>query len=268
MKAKKALIVISFGSTFTETRLKDIGGIEQCLAESFPAYDQFRAFTSNIIRKRLAEKGLSIDDPEEVLKKLVENGYEEVIIQPTHLLHGEEFEQKIEALQAVYAPNFKKFLISQPLIVDEIDYELTACAIASQFPALGKNEGIMLMGHGTPRNNNKAFGYTYNKMQAVFDSMNLPVVVGTVEEEDSPNFETALELVLERGYKKVHMYPLMVVAGDHANNDMYGDEIDSWKCQVEAKGIKTEGHLHGIGRNKAVQALYVQHVLEAMSKAK
>ncbi|MDO4178099.1 MAG: sirohydrochlorin cobaltochelatase [Phascolarctobacterium sp.] len=268
MKSKKALIVISFGSTFTETRLQDIGGIEQCLAEAFPAYEKFRAFTSNIIRKRLAEKGLVIADPESILKKLVANGYEEVILQPTHLLHGEEFEQKIEALKEFYAPSFRKFIVSQPLIVQDSDYELTACAIASQFPALGKNEGIILMGHGTPRNNNKAFGYTYNKMQAVFDAMELPVVVGTVEESDSPNFEAALDLVLQRGYKKVHMYPLMVVAGDHANNDMYGDDVDSWKCQIEARGVKTEGHLHGIGRNKAVQALYVEHVLEAMSKNK
>lgn len=267
MKTKKALVVISFGSTFTDTRLKDIGGIEQALAEAFPAYDQFRAFTSNIIRKRLAEKGLIIDDPETVLKKLIDNGYEEVIIQPTHLIHGEEFEQKIQTMQKIYEPNFKKLIISKPLIVHEIDYELTASAIASQFPALDKNEAVLLMGHGTPRNNNKAFGYTYNKMQSVFNAQGLPVVVGTIEEEDSPNFDTALELILERGYKKVHMYPLMVVAGDHANNDMYGDDIDSWKCQVEAKGIKTEGHLHGIGRNKAIQALYVEHVLEALSKA-
>lgn len=267
MKSDKALIVISFGSTFTETRLKDIGGIEQSLAEAFPAYTQFRAFTSSIIRKRLAEKGLFIDDPETVLQKLVEAGYTEVIIQPTHLLHGEEFEQKIEALQSTYASKFNKFIVSQPLIVQEQDYLLTASAIASQFPAIAKNEGIVLMGHGTPRNNNKAHGYTYKKMQKIFDAMKLPVVVGTVEEEDSPNFDTVLETVLERGYKKVHMYPLMVVAGDHANNDMYGDEIDSWKCQIEARGVKTEGHLHGIGRNKAIQALYIQHVLEAMSKS-
>lgn len=267
MKSLKALIVISFGSTFTETRLKDIGGIEQALAEAFPAYTQHRAFTSNFIRKRLAEKGLFIEDTESILQKLVEEGCEEVILQPTHLLHGEEFEQKIEALASTYASKFKKFIVSQPLIVEEEDYKLTAAAIASQFPPLGKNEGIVLMGHGTPRNNNKAHGYTYNKMQEIFDSMKLPIVVGTVEEEDNPNFDAVLKKVLERGYKKVHMYPLMVVAGDHANNDMYGDEVDSWKCQIEARGVKTEGHLHGIGRNKAIQALYAQHVLVAMSKS-
>lgn len=266
MKTQKALIVISFGSTFTETRVKDIGGIEQALQEAFPAYTHYRAFTSGFIRKRLASKGLVIEDTESILEKLVNDGCEEVILQPTHLLHGEEFEQKIEALKNTYASKFKKFIISQPLIVEEQDYELTASAIASQFPSLGKNEGIVLMGHGTPRNNNKAHGYTYKKMQTIFDNLGLPVVVGTVEEEDSPNFYDALEKVISRGYKKVHMFPLMVVAGDHANNDMYGDDVDSWKCQIEAKGIKTEGHLHGIGRNKAIQALYVQHVLSALSK--
>lgn len=106
--SKKALVVISFGSTFADTRVHDIGGIEQALAAAFPAYDQFRAFTSNIIRKRLNERGLSIDDTSTVLEKLKEQGYEEVILQPTHLLHGEEFEQKILSLKEKYATAFKK----------------------------------------------------------------------------------------------------------------------------------------------------------------
>jgi len=262
--SKKALVVISFGSTFADTRVHDIGGIEQALAAAFPAYDQYRAFTSNIIRARLNERGLEIDDPVAVLEKLKGKGYEEIILQPTHLLHGEEFEQKILALREQYLPCFKKILISKPLIVEDQDYKLVAAALLAQLPECGADEGIIFMGHGTPRNNNRAYGYTYVKMQAIFDELKAPIIVGTVEDEDQPNFEAVLEQIDKRGYKKVHMYPLMVVAGDHANNDMYGDEDDSWKSQIEAKGIATTGHLNGIGRYKAIQALYIQHVLQVM----
>ena len=115
MDSKKALVVISFGSTFDETRTHDIGGIEQALAAAFPAYDQYRAFTSVIIRKRLAERGIKIDDTETVLQKLVDAGYEEVVLQPTHLLHGEEFEQKILSLRDKFTAKFQKIIISQPL---------------------------------------------------------------------------------------------------------------------------------------------------------
>ena len=262
--SKKAIVVISFGSTFSDTRIHDIGGIEQALAVAFPAYDQYRAFTSNIIRKRLAERGLVIDDTATVLNKLKEAGYEEVILQPTHLLHGEEFEQKILTLKEKFSDSFKKIIIGKPLIVEDADYKLVAAALSAQLPECAENEGVVFMGHGTPRNNNAAHGHTYVKLQALFDQLNAPVVIGTVEDEDSPNFEAVLEQIIKRGYKKVHMYPLMVVAGDHANNDMYGDDEDSWKTQIEAKGVATEGHLNGIGRYKAIQALYIQHVLQVM----
>lgn len=265
MDSKKALVVISFGSTFDETRTHDIGGIEQALAAAFPAYDQYRAFTSTVIRKRLSARGINIDDTETVLQKLHEHGYEEVVLQPTHLLHGEEFEQKILSLKEKYTSTFKKIIISQPLIVNELDYKLTAAAIAAQLPTLAADEGVVLMGHGTPRNNNKAHGYTYVKLQEIFNAMQLPIVVGTVEDEDTPNFEAVLEQLKKRCYKHVHMYPLMVVAGDHANNDMYGTDEDSWKTQIKALGIKTTGHLCGLGRTKAIQALYIQHVLRALS---
>lgn len=265
---KKALVVISFGSTFDETRLKDIGGVEQALANAFPAYDQYRAFTSNIIRKRLAERGVIVDDTETVLKNLQAAGYEEVVLQPTHLLHGEEFEQKVLALKERFHDAFRNIIVSRPLIVTENDYQLAAAALVAQLPPLAEGEGVVFMGHGTPRNNNRAHGCTYVKLQAVFDSMQQPVIIGTVEDEDKPNLEDVLAKLKGRGYKRVHMYPLMVVAGDHANNDMYGDEPDSWKSQIEALGVATVGHLNGMGRYKSVQALYIQHVLQALAAAR
>lgn len=263
---KKALVVISFGSTFDETRKQDIGGIEYALATAFPAYDQYRAFTSKIIRRRLAARNVFVDDTETILNKLVDLGYEEVILQPTHLLHGEEFEQKILALRDKFLPLFQKIIISQPLIVSEEDFKLVAAALLRQLPALQPREGVIFMGHGSPRANNSSFGYTYVKLQETFDELEAPFLVGTVEDEDMPNLATVLAKLQQRGYKHVHLYPLMVVAGDHANNDMYSDEPDSWKSQIEALGITTTGHLNGIGRFTSIQALYVQHVLTALSK--
>lgn len=268
MKNTKALVVISFGSTFDDTRKRDIGGIEGALATALPDYDQYRAFTSSIIRKRLAARGIIIDDLEALLPRLAKAGYEEVLLQPTHLLHGEEFEQKILVLKEQLLPLFKKIIISKPLIVSPEDYQLAANALLAQLPHLGKDEGVVFMGHGTPRANNAAHGYTYVKLQELFDSQQAPVLVGTVEDEDNPNFATVLARLQERGYKHVHLYPLMVVAGDHANNDMYGDEPDSWKSQIHALGISTTGHLNGIGRFKAIQALYIQHTLEALEALK
>lgn len=264
MKNTKALVVISFGSTFDDTRKLDIGGIEAALATAFPNYDQYRAFTSSIIRKRLASRGILVDDTETILHKLAKDGYEEVVLQPTHLLHGEEFEQKILALQEQFLPLFKKISVSRPLITSGEDYQLAVTALLAQLPPLQKDEGVVFMGHGTPRANNAAHQYTYVKLQELFDERQAPVLVGTVEDEDAPNFTTVLARLQERGYKHVHLYPLMVVAGDHANNDMYSDEPDSWKSQIEALGVTTTGHLNGIGRFAAIQALYIQHALQAL----
>ncbi|MGM9570003.1 MAG: sirohydrochlorin cobaltochelatase [Phascolarctobacterium sp.] len=265
---KKALVVISFGSTFDDTRKRDIGGIEAALATAFPNYDQYRAFTSTVIRKRLAARGIFVDDTETVLQKLAQADYEEVVLQPTHLLHGEEFEQKVLSLREQFLPVFKRIIISKPLIVDPEDYQLAVAALLTQLPPLAEQEGVVFMGHGTPRANNAAHGYTYVKLQELFAAHKAPVLVGTVEDEDAPNFATLLAELQERGYKHVHLYPLMVVAGDHANNDMYSDEPDSWKSQIEALGIKTTGHLNGIGRFPAIQALYIQHVLQALKADK
>lgn len=264
MKNTHAFLTLSFGSTFSEARQKDIGGIEQALADAFPHFHHCRAYTSAIVRRQLAKENIFIDDPETALQKLHDNGFRHILLQPTHLLHGEEFEQKILSLKEKFTDAFASFKISTPLIASEADYAPAAAAIVSQFPPATPSEGIILMGHGTPRRNNQAFGRTYVRLQESFDAMNLPVIVGTVEDEDSPNFAAVLQQLQQRRYQCVHMYPLMVVAGEHANNDMYGSDADSWKSRIESLGITTYGHLYGLGRNKAVQSLYITHALQAL----
>lgn len=208
-------------------------------------------------------KGIKVNDLPTTLKELKKAGYKDILVQPTHLLHGEEYEHKVLTTVAKFKGDFDRIVVSDPLMVDKNDFAIAASAVATQFPTLGKGDGIVLMGHGSPRDNNKSFGNTYKMLQETFDKMGLPVVVGTVEEVDSPNVDEVMEQIKARGYKTVHMFPLMIVAGDHANNDMYGDEEDSWKTMIEAMGIKTIGHLEGIGRNAAVQAIYVQHAVAA-----
>ncbi len=262
--SKKALVVVSFGSTFDETRIKDIGGIETALANAFPAYDQYRAFTSKIIRKRLADRGILIDDLETTLDKLAVAGYEEVLLQPTHLINGVEFTEKIAATRDKYLPLFKKISVSRPLISEDEDYRLLTQAMLEQLPKLPQEDGIVLMGHGTAHNLT-AHHSTYVRLQEQFDRLHAPVIIGTVEDDDLPNFASVLTQLDKRGYRHVHLYPLMVVAGDHANNDMYGDAPESWKSQIEARGITTTGHLNGIGRYHTIQSLYVTHALQALN---
>ena len=208
-------------------------------------------------------KGIKVNDLPATLKELKKSGYKDILVQPTHLLHGEEYEHKVLTTVDKFKGDFDRIVVSDPLMVGKNDFAIAASAVATQFPTLGKGEGVVLMGHGSPRDNNQSFGNTYKMLQETFDKMGLPVVVGTVEEVDTPNVDEVLEQIKARGYKTVHMFPLMIVAGDHANNDMYGDEEDSWKSMIEKMGVKTVGHLQGIGRNAAVQAIYVQHAVAA-----
>lgn len=258
-------MVVSFGTSFAESRTADIGGIEEALAAAFPAYDSYRAFTSAFIRARLAREGITVASPQEVLAQLAAAGYEEVLVQPTHLLEGEEYQGKILALAAAFQPRFAKLVLGRPLLAAEEDYGLLAAALTAQLPPLGLEEGWLYMGHGTPRAANRAYGYSYRQLQAAFAALHPQVLLATVEEGDSPNLEEALREIQARGYKRVHLAPLMVVAGEHAAHDMAGSQPNSWKSRIEALGAAVCCHSQGLGRLRAVQALYIQHLLAALA---
>jgi len=264
-KNTKAVIVVSFGTTFDDARIKDIGGIENAIKNAFANRDFFSSNTSHIVMKRNAQKGVYIKDLATTLTNLKELCYTDILVQPTHILHGEEYEKKVLETIAKFKNEFSRLVVGNPLISNKEDFSIVAAALATQFPLLQPGEGIILMGHGSPRDNNKSFGNTYNNLQKSFDAMKLPVIVGTVEEDDSPNIEAVLNVLAMRNYKTVHMYPLMVVAGDHAHNDMYSSDEESWKTKIEKTGVKTRGYLVGIGRNPAIQSLYVQHAIIATS---
>lgn len=216
-KNDKAVVVVSFGSTFDDTRTKDIGGIEEAVAKAFPNRDFKRAFTSYIIMERLEKnKGIKVNDLPATLKELKKAGYKDILVQPTHLLHGEEYEHKVLTTVDKFKGDFDRIVVSDPLMVGKNDFAIAASAVATQFPTLGKGEGVVLMGHGSPRDNNQSFGNTYKMLQETFDKMGLPVVVGTVEEVDTPNVDEVLEQIKARGYKTVDILVKVYAEGHSA----------------------------------------------------
>ncbi|MCX7781668.1 MAG: sirohydrochlorin cobaltochelatase [Negativicutes bacterium] len=267
--AKKAIVVTSFGTTFDEARAANIDSVENAIKAGFPDYDVRRAFTSKIVMKRLAERGIIIDSLEEALAKLKKEGYREVVVQTTLLTPGEEYDNKVMAVvnKHLQAKSFDKLVVGRPLLTYQgengttDDFLVMANALKQQMPVLQlPDRAVVFMGHGSPNRHNPAYGL----LQAKLTEIGLNAVVGVVEETDHPNFADALKMLEEKGYKKVVLMPLMLVAGDHANNDMAGDEDDSWKNLLKKEGYQVQTYLHGLGENTAVQEIYVQHVRDAI----
>jgi sirohydrochlorin cobaltochelatase len=266
---KKAIVVTSFGTTFDDARAANIESVEKAVQAGFPGYDVRRAFTSKIVMARLAERGIVVNDLEQTLANLKKEGYREVVVQTTHLTPGEEFDNKVMATVNKYlaAKAFDKLVVGRPVLTYQgdngktDDFKVLANALRKQMPVLQlPDRAIVFMGHGSPHRHNPAYGLLQERLTAA----GLNAVVGVVEEVDHPNFEDVLKVLAEKGYKRVVLMPLMLVAGDHANNDMAGDEDDSWKNLLKKEGYQVETYLHGLGENTAVQAIYVQHVRDAL----
>ena len=276
------LLVVSFGTSFNESRATDIGGIEKALQKANPDWSVRRAFTSQIIINHVqARDGEAIDNIDQALARAKENGVKNLVIQPTHLMHGAEYDQLMEAVTAV-AGDFETVRVAEPLlgevgedakIVNE-DKETVARAVVEEavkeagydsLAEAGKDgTAFVLMGHGTSH----AAKVTYSQMQTMMDSLAYTnVFVGTVEgEPEETACDRIIEKVKEAGFKKVVLRPLMVVAGDHANNDMAGDEEDSWKSMFKADGSfdSVDCQIAGLGRIEDVEAVYVAHTAASM----
>ncbi|MBQ7657668.1 MAG: sirohydrochlorin cobaltochelatase [Butyrivibrio sp.] len=279
---EKELLVVSFGTSFNESRAEDIGGIEKALAAAYPDYSVRRAFTAQIIINHVyARDDEKIDNVEQALERAVSNGVKELVVQPTHLMHGAEYDELMDALDK-YKDKFDKVVVSEPLLgevgkdatVINADKEAVAKAVTaaavkdagfSDFDAAEKDSvAFVFMGHGTSH----TAKVTYSQMQTQMDTLGYKnVFVGTVEgEPEETELSNVIAKVKEAGYKKVVLRPLMVVAGDHANNDMAGDDEDSWKSGFEADGSFDEitCQISGLGRIDEVQKIYVEHVKSAL----
>lgn len=267
-KNHQAIVVVSFGTTFDDAREKCIESVENKITEMFPFYEVRRAFTSNIVMKRLAEKGIMVDNLEQALTKLKNEEYTDVIIQSTHLIPGEEYNTKILEVAAKHKNDFQTIKIGRPVLTysgdnNTNDYKEFVKALKKQLPQnQGKDTQIIFMGHGSNHEN----GTVYSKLQLELDKQGVKGYVAVVEDGAEPSFDSVLKkLAANKETKKVLLMPLMLVAGDHANNDMAGEEEDSWKSIVTAKGYAVEIYMHGLGENKAFQDIYVEHIKDAIA---
>ena len=276
------LLVVSFGTSFNDSRAEDVKGIEDALAEAYPDWSVRRAFTAQIIINHVqARDDEKIDNMDQALERAVDNGVKNLVVQPTHLMHGAEYDELTEAVEN-YKDKFESVKIAEPLLgevgADETAINEDKAAVAEAITAeavktagfdsldAAKEEGtaFVFMGHGTSH----TAKISYSQMQAQMEQLGYEnVFIGTVEGEPE---DTACEAVIEKlkdaGYKKVILRPLMVVAGDHANNDMAGDDDDSWKSQFEASGAfdSIDTQIAGLGEIDAIQQLYVAHTQAAI----
>ena len=274
---EKELLVVSFGTSFNDSRAQDIGGIEKTLQAAYPDWSVRRAFTAQIIINHVqARDGEKIDNMDQALQRAVDNGVEHLVIQPTHLMHGAEYDELCAAAES-YKDKIETIEIAEPLLGEvgkdgsetnadkkAVAEALTAEAVnaagyESLEDAAKDSTAFVFMGHGTSH----AAAVTYTQMQTQMEELAYGnVYIGTVEGKPA---ETACEAVIERikeaGYTKVVLRPLMVVAGDHANNDMAGDDDDSWKSQfLASRAFDTVTcQIGGLGGIPAIEQIYVEH---------
>ncbi len=274
------LLVVSFGTSFNDSRVADIKGIEDALQAAYPDWSVRRAFTAQIIINHIqARDGEKIDNMTQALDRAVANGVKNLVVQPTHLMHGAEYDEMCEAIEA-YKDQFESVSIAEPMLgevgsdatVINADKEAVAKAITAAavseagFESLeaAKDAGtaFVFMGHGTAH----VAKVTYSQMQTQMQNLGYEnVFIGTVEgEPEETSAEAVIEAVKAAGYTNVVLRPLMVVAGDHANNDMAGSDDDSWKTVFEAAGFTVDCQIHGLGEIADVQALYVAHTKAAI----
>ena len=276
------LLVVSFGTSFNDSRAEDVKGIEDALAAAYPDWSVRRAFTAQIIINHVqARDNEVIDNMQQALDRAVANGVKNLVVQPTHLMHGAEYDEMIEAIDG-YKDKFESVAIAEPML-GEVGDDATvinddkkavaqaitdeACKVAGfddMKAAADAGTAFVFMGHGTSHTAN----VTYDQMQTQMDDLGFTnAFIGTVEgEPEDTACDKVIEKVKEAGFKNVILRPLMVVAGDHANNDMAGDDEDSWKSQFVASGDfdSVDCQIEGLGRIAAVEDLYVAHTKAAI----
>ena len=276
------LLVVSFGTSFNDSRAKDIKGIEDALQAAYPDWSVRRAFTAQIIINHVqARDGEKIDNMQQAMDRAVANGVKNLVVQPTHLMHGAEYDEMMEMIDD-YRDKFESVAVAEPLLgevgadatVINEDKEAVAKAVTAEAVSTAGYDSVeaaakdgtafVFMGHGTSH----TAKISYSQMQTAMQTLGYDnVFIGTVEgEPESTSCENVIEAVKAAGYTKVVLRPLMVVAGDHANNDMAGADEDSWLSQFEASGAfdSVDCQIAGLGGVADVEQLYIAHTKAAI----
>ena len=261
--ANKVLLVVSFGTSYNDNRELSIGGVENAIQTAYPDYQVRRAFTSQIIIDHIQSRdGVHIDNVEEAMQKIVADGVTDLIVQPTQIMAGYEYMDLVTEV-SYYKGNFNTFAIGSPLLTTDDDFEAVIKAITdrtSQY--VDDNSAMIFMGHGTSAPSNAVYAKLGDMLQA--DGYK-NYYVGTVE--GTPTLADAIQFAKDAKVSKVTLQPLMVVAGDHANNDMAGDDADSWKSEFTAAGFEVTTLIEGLGQNPVIQQMYVAHAAAAIADA-
>ena len=258
---KKAILVVSFGTSFAETRKKTIDAIEADLAAAYPDYTIYRAWTSKMILKKLKNRdGIVLPTVSEAVEQMIADGVTRLIVQPTHVINGIENDQmKADVLARQEA--FTSIAFGTPLLTTTEDQMAVIRTLMTELPAPSKEEALVLMGHGTVHYANAV----YAALDYTFKDLDYPrCILGTVEAY--PSLESVKRQLKTLAPKKVILAPFMVVAGDHATNDLAGEEEDSWKSQLEAEGYEVSCILKGLGEYPGIRKLYIEHAKEAMKE--
>ena len=255
----KGLLVVSFGTSVAETRKKTIEAIEADLAAAFPERKAYRAWTSSIIRRKLRNLGeLEVDSVEEAMERMLSDGITDLLVQPTHILPGGEYGKIVSAVNTAAAGRFSRLRLGKPLMTSEADVQAVAAILEQEFSCVGPDEMLALMGHGSA----EAEPNYYLLLADAFQKDGHPnFIVGTVEED--PGFAPILAAARERKPKMILLLPFMVVAGDHALNDMAGDDEDSWASMLRKEGFQVECILKGMGEYPSIRAMMAHKARQA-----
>lgn len=262
--AKPAILAVSFGTSHESTREKTIGAIEAAIKDAWPRLELRRAFTSSVILRILKNRdNLYVDNVQQALERLLQEGFTHVLIQPTHVINGEEFE-KMRRMAEPFSDRFETLVIGTPLLTTSEDMRQVCLAVADRFSGeagatLTSQDALILMGHGTSHYSDAV----YAAMDYRFKEMGMPnIFVCTVE--GYPSLAQLLPALRVFHPRKVLLLPLMLVAGDHAKHDMGGDEPDSWKSILQAEGYSVECFFEGLGEFPKIREIYLKHVQKKM----
>lgn len=261
---EKEILAVSFGTSYNDSREKTIGAIELELIKEYPDYEVCRAFTSQVIIDKLRKRdGTKINNVTEALEEAFLKGVKELIIQPTHLLNGYEYMDLADEVKK-YKDKFEKLSLAKPLLTDESDFVKVADAIIKMTEVYNKYDtAVCFMGHGT----GAAANDVYEKLQyMLFERGYKNYYIGTVEAK--PDIDDLIKCVKKGSYGEVVLLPLMIVAGDHANNDMAGNDKESWKKRFEEEGYKVTCILNGLGENSDIRKIFTEHTYSAIRSFK